>query len=114
MSESNQPPQTQKPPGRSGSMDPHPRDAMRDYHGNDLLSDKRALITGGDSGIGRAVAVASAKEGADVAVSYLDEHDDAERTADLVGEQHRRCPLLPGDLADAAHCRQVVTDTVEA
>lgn len=93
-------------------MTPRPRDEMRDYVGRDLLRDRTALITGGDSGIGRAVAVAFAKEGADVAIAYLTEHGDAEHTASLVREQGRRCLLLPGDLADAAQCERVVTDTV--
>jgi NAD(P)-dependent dehydrogenase (short-subunit alcohol dehydrogenase family) len=93
-------------------MDPPPRDSMADYEGRDLLAGQRALITGGDSGIGRAVAVAFAKEGADVAIAYLDEHEDAEGTAELVRAQGRRCVVLPGDLAEARHCRQIVEDTV--
>ncbi|PXY19484.1 SDR family oxidoreductase [Prauserella muralis] len=107
-----QPPQSQQPPGETGPMRPQPRDTMSDYVGRDLLRDRRALITGGDSGIGRAVAVAFAKEGADVAIAYLDEDSDAERTAELVREQGRKCLLLRGDLADSAHCAQVVEDTV--
>lgn len=95
-------------------MDPAPRDEMRDYTGSGLLRDRRALITGGDSGIGRAVAVAYAKEGADVAIAYLSEHDDAEHTRKLVEETGRRCVLLPGDLADPAHCRDVVSRTAAA
>ncbi|GAT67418.1 SDR family oxidoreductase [Planomonospora sp. ID91781] len=108
------PPQTQPYPGESGAMTPEPRDEMRDYAGRDLLAGKRALITGGDSGIGRAVAVAFAKEGADVAIAYLDEHEDAEHTKGLVEKEGRRCVLLPGDLASAAHCRQVVESAVSA
>ncbi|NIJ11312.1 NAD(P)-dependent dehydrogenase (short-subunit alcohol dehydrogenase family) [Saccharomonospora amisosensis] len=108
----NQPPQTQQPPGRTEEMAPRPRDEMRDYVGRDLLRDKRALITGGDSGIGRAVAVAFAKEGADVSIAYLSEHSDAEHTAKLVKEQGRRCVLIAGDLASLEHCRKVVDDTV--
>jgi NAD(P)-dependent dehydrogenase (short-subunit alcohol dehydrogenase family) len=108
----NQPRQSQHPPGDTGSMAPRPRDEMRDWVGRDLLRDRKALVTGGDSGIGRAVAVAFAKEGADVAIAYLTEHDDAEHTAKLVREQGRRCLLLPGDLADRAHCERVVADTV--
>ncbi|PRX46521.1 NAD(P)-dependent dehydrogenase (short-subunit alcohol dehydrogenase family) [Prauserella shujinwangii] len=94
-------------------MRPRPRDSMADYTGRDLLAGRHALITGGDSGIGRAVAVAFAKEGADIAIAYLSEHADAEHTAGLVREQGRECVLLPGDLGDAAHCRQVVEDTVD-
>jgi NAD(P)-dependent dehydrogenase (short-subunit alcohol dehydrogenase family) len=108
------PPQTQAYPGESGEMAPEPRDEMRDYVGRDLLSGKRALITGGDSGIGRAVAAAFAKEGADVAIAYLSEHRDAEHTKSLVEKEGRRCVLLPGDLADPEHCREVVESAVSA
>ncbi|GIH85417.1 oxidoreductase [Planobispora rosea] len=93
-------------------MTPEPRDEMRDYVGRDLLAGKRALITGGDSGIGRAVAVAFAKEGADVAIAYLIEHEDANHTRKLVEEAGRRCVLLPGDLADRDHCAAIVDQTV--
>jgi NAD(P)-dependent dehydrogenase (short-subunit alcohol dehydrogenase family) len=86
---------------------------MRDYTGRDLLAGKRALITGGDSGIGRAAAVAFAKEGADVAIAYLEENDDAAHTASLVEEAGRRCVLLPGDLAEAEQCRSVVARTAD-
>ncbi|TYB55082.1 SDR family oxidoreductase [Nonomuraea sp. PA05] len=106
------PPQNQPYPGRTGEMAPEPRDEMRDYVGRDLLSGKKALITGGDSGIGRAVAVAFAKEGADVAIAYLTEHEDAAHTRKLVEEAGRRCVLLPGDLADRAHCSAVVEQAV--
>lgn len=99
-------------PGETAQMSEQPRDEMRDYVGRDLLAGKRALITGGDSGIGRAVAVAFAKEGADVAIAYLEEHSDAEHTAALVDECGRRSLLLPGDLADAEQCRAVVDRTV--
>lgn len=95
-------------------MRPEPRDSMSGYAGRDLLRHRRALITGGDSGIGRAVAVAFAKEGADVAIAYLSEHDDAKHTADLVQAEGRRCELLPGDLADRDHCAAVVERTVSA
>lgn len=108
----NQPPQTQRPPGRTADMAPQPRDSMRDYVGRDLLRDRRAIITGGDSGIGRAVAAAFAKEGADVAIAYLSEHSDAEHTAKLVHEQGRRCVLVPGDLANRDHCVKVVEEAV--
>src|SRR3982074_1544091 len=108
------PKQTQEYPGRTSEMDPHPRDEMRDYDGRGLLAGKRALITGGDSGIGRAVAVAFAKEGADVAIAYLEEHDDAAHTASLVEAAGRRCVRLPGDLAEADQCRSVVSSTVDS
>nr|BFE78584.1 hypothetical protein GCM10020093_011850 [Planobispora longispora] len=90
------PPQSQPYPGDTGRMNPEPRDEMRDYVGRDLLAGKRALITGGDSGIGRAVAIAFAKEGADVAIAYLVEHEDANHTRKLVEEAGRRCVLIPG------------------
>ncbi|MDF5752803.1 SDR family oxidoreductase [Spongiactinospora sp. TRM90649] len=94
-------------------MSPEPRDEMRDHIGSDLLKGKRALITGGDSGIGRAVAVAFAKEGADVAIAYLTEHEDARHTGELVEAEGRRSVLLPGDLADGDHCAAVVRRAVD-
>lgn len=108
------PPHTIEYPGETADMAEQPRDEMRNYRGRDLLAGRKALITGGDSGIGRAVAVAFAKEGADVAIAYLDEHDDAEHTADLVRRAGRRCHLLPGDLAAADHCRAVVAEAAAA
>ncbi|NAS26122.1 SDR family oxidoreductase [Herbidospora sp. NEAU-GS84] len=107
------PGQTQSYPGSSGDMAPEPRDEMRDYAGRDLLKGRKALVTGGDSGIGRAVAVAFAKEGADVAIAYLSEHEDAEHTRALVEREGRRCVLLPGDLGRADHCEEVVERTVK-
>ncbi|ASR35531.1 NAD(P)-dependent oxidoreductase [Prauserella marina] len=112
MAERKQPPQQQDPPGLTSKMDPLPRDSMSDYEGRDLLTGRRALITGGDSGIGRAVAVAFAKEGADVAIAYLSEHEDAEETAALVRAEGRECVLLPGDLAEASQCEHVVARAV--
>ncbi|MGN9787306.1 SDR family oxidoreductase [Nonomuraea sp. ZG12] len=106
------PPQSQPYPGDTGRMAPEPRDEMRGYEGRGLLSGKRALVTGGDSGIGRAVSVAFAKEGADVAIAYLEEHEDANHTRKLVEAEGRRCVLLPGDLSDRDHCAQVVERTV--
>ncbi|BCJ31722.1 SDR family oxidoreductase [Actinocatenispora sera] len=114
MSTQQTPPQQQDYPGTTAEMQPPPDDQMRDYQGRELLSGRRALITGGDSGIGRAVAVAFAKEGADVAISYLTEHGDAEQTRALVEQEGRRCVLLPGDMADPAHCADVVDGTVSA
>ena len=95
-------------PGHTSDMADKPRDEMRDYIGRGLLEGKCALITGGDSGIGRAVAVAFAKEGADIAIAYLEEHDDATHTASLVEKEGRRCLRLPGDLAEAEQCRSAV------
>lgn len=105
---SERPAQTQPYPGRTPDMTPEPRDEMRGYRGRGLLAGRRALITGGDSGIGRAVSVAFAKEGADVALAYLSEDADARRTAELVEREGRRCLTLGGDLAAAGHCRRVV------
>lgn len=106
------PHQQQDPPGHLGPMDPRPDHGEASYEGSGRLTDKVALITGGDSGIGRAVAIAFAREGADVLISYLDEHDDAEDTAALVTEAGRRAVTVPGDLADPAHCRDLVARTV--
>jgi NAD(P)-dependent dehydrogenase (short-subunit alcohol dehydrogenase family) len=108
------PGQQQDRPGYTEKMHPKPQDSMEGYTGSGLLKDRRALVTGGDSGIGRAVAVAFAKEGADVAIAYLEEHEDAERTAELVEAEGRQCALLPGDLGDRAHCAEVVDRTVKA
>lgn len=99
-------------PGDTADMADRPRDEMADYVGTGLLEGKRALITGGDSGIGRAVAVAFPKEGADVAIAYLSEREDAAHTVSLVEAAGRQAIQLPGDLADPAHCRSVVEETV--
>ena len=101
-------------PGHTAEMTDRPHDEMRDYVGRGLLDGKRALVTGGDSGIGRAVSVAFAKEGADVAIAYLDEDDDAQHTASLVEQSGGRSLLLPGDLAEPQQCRSIVTRTVDA
>jgi short chain dehydrogenase len=95
------PTQQQQYPGTTGEMSPRPADEMRGYTGRGLLNGRRALITGGDSGIGRAVAAAFAKEGADVAIAYLSEQEDtdAHHTAELVEAAGRRCVPIRGDLA---------------
>lgn len=90
-------------------MRPRPRDTMENYRGSGLLDGRRALVTGGDSGIGRAVAVAFAKEGADIAIAYLSEHDDAQQTIQLVEKEGHSCYAFPGDLADEGHSRAVVS-----
>src|SRR6201986_1376861 len=104
----NQPAQQQNPPGQTGSMRPQPDHGEQSYRGSGRLADKAAVITGADSGIGRAVAIAFAREGADVLISYLDEHDDAQETARWVQQAGRKAVLAPGDLASAAHCRAVI------
>ncbi|GAB3465401.1 SDR family oxidoreductase [Streptomonospora sediminis] len=110
---SQQPPAQQQPyPGTTAPMRPRPRDEMADYTGRDLLADKKALVSGGDSGIGRAVCAAFAKEGADVAIGYLSEDADAEHTAELVRRQGRRSLRIRGDVADEQHCTDLVEQTV--
>jgi NAD(P)-dependent dehydrogenase (short-subunit alcohol dehydrogenase family) len=106
------PEQEQRWPGRTGPMQPHPRDEMADYVGRGLLDGRSALITGGDSGIGRAVAVAFAKEGANVGIAYLEEYEDARHTLDLVSAAGRQGLGLPGDLSKAEHCRDIVARTI--
>jgi NAD(P)-dependent dehydrogenase (short-subunit alcohol dehydrogenase family) len=102
------PPQHQEPPGLQSAMDPVPDCGENSYRGSGRLRGKRAIITGGDSGIGRAAAIAYAREGADVLIAYLNEDDDAKEVAQLVEDAGRRCVLVAGDLSDPAHCRAVV------
>src|SRR5687768_16260161 len=94
-------------------MDDKPDHGENSYRGSGRLTGKAAIITGADSGIGRAVAIAFAREGADVVISYLDEDDDARETAKWVEDAGRRAVVLPGDLTDPAHCRRIVDRTVE-
>jgi NAD(P)-dependent dehydrogenase (short-subunit alcohol dehydrogenase family) len=108
------PHQPQQLPGSSEQMDPKPDYGEDTYEGSGRLLDKKAIITGADSGIGRAVALAFAREGADVVVSYLNEHEDAKETQRLVEDAGRRCILVPGDISKAAHCRELVKKAVEA
>lgn len=107
------PEQQQQPPGSTEAMEPRPDHGEESYRGSGKLTGKVALITGADSGIGKAVAIAYAREGADVAISYLDEDSDAEDTAKWVREAGRRAILLPGDVSDPQHCRDLVAKTVE-
>jgi NAD(P)-dependent dehydrogenase (short-subunit alcohol dehydrogenase family) len=108
----NQPVQQQEVPGSQRVMDPVPDCGESSYEGSGKLSGKVAVITGGDSGIGRAVAIAFAREGADVVISYLSEHEDAKDTAQLVEAAGRKALLIPGDVSDADHCRDIVSRTV--
>nr|WP_166757249.1 SDR family oxidoreductase [Modestobacter marinus] len=94
-------------------MDPKPDHGEESYRGSGKLTGKRAVITGGDSGIGRAVAIAFAREGADVLIAYLDEHEDAQETARYVEDAGRTCVLVAGDLADRAHAKTIVPKAVE-
>jgi NAD(P)-dependent dehydrogenase (short-subunit alcohol dehydrogenase family) len=108
-----QPAQQQTPPGTLGEMNPKPDHGEESYRGSGRLTGKVAVITGGDSGIGRAVAIAFAREGADVLISYLSEHDDAQDTARYVEEAGRKCVLVPGDISDRAHCKTIIPKAVE-
>ena len=108
----NQPKQQQQPPGVEAELTPKADHGETSYKGSDKLAGKATVITGGDSGIGRAVALAFAREGADVLIAYLNEHEDAQETARLVEEAGRRAVLMPGDLAEPAHCRAIVERAV--
>src|SRR5256885_12260916 len=108
-----QPPQHQnRQPGREYKMKPRPK-ANGNQPGCGKLQGKVAIITGGDSGIGRAVAIAFAKEGADVIVSYLEEHTDARKTEQLVEDHGSKCLLIDGDIGDEKFCQKVVKETVD-
>ncbi|MBV9756252.1 MAG: SDR family oxidoreductase [Alphaproteobacteria bacterium] len=103
-----QPKQQQSPPGHTRAMSPVPDHGEHSYQGSGRLKDKVAIITGADSGIGRAVAIAFAREGADVLISYLDEHEDANETKRWVEQAGRRAIGVAGDLADEAHCKALI------
>jgi len=105
--------QQQEWPGTFLQMDPKPDHGETSYQGSGRLKGKTAIITGGDSGIGRAVAIAYAREGADVVISYLDEHEDAKDTAKLVEEAGQQALLIAGDVTEAEHCRTIVAQTAE-
>src|SRR5215212_1015866 len=108
-----QPEQQQEPPGHTAEMTPAPDHGEESYRGSGKLQGRAAIITGGDSGIGRAVAIAFAREGADVLLAYLpEEEDDARDTARWVERAGRRAVLVPGDITDQAHCRSIVERAV--
>lgn len=107
------PSQQQPMPGSTSAMKPRPDHGEESYQGSDRLAGKKAVITGGDSGIGRAVAIAYAREGADVLISYLDEHQDAEEVRALVEKEGRKAVLFPGDLRNPDYCRAVIQRAVD-
>jgi NAD(P)-dependent dehydrogenase (short-subunit alcohol dehydrogenase family) len=100
-------------PGRQSEMSPQPQAQKSEYHGSGKLQGKVALITGGDSGIGQAVAVAFAKEGADVAIVHLEESEDARSTKQMVEQEGRRCLTITGDVGNEGFCQQAVQQTVQ-
>jgi len=104
--------QQQPMPGSSSAMEPQPDYGESSYRGCGRLAGKKTIITGGDSGIGRAVALAFAREGADVLISYYNEDADAKETQRLVEDAGRRCVLMPGDIKDPEHCRAIVSTAI--
>jgi len=107
-----QPEQQQAPPGHTEAMSPKPDHGENTYRGSGRLAGKAAIITGADSGIGRAVAIAYAREGADVLISYLTEHEDAEETAHWVEKAGRKAVTVSGDVAEEAYCGSLVERAV--
>jgi NAD(P)-dependent dehydrogenase (short-subunit alcohol dehydrogenase family) len=106
--------QKQPMPGKSADMDPPPDYGEDSYRGSGRLANKKAVITGADSGIGRAVALAYAREGADILASYYIEHEDARETKRLVESAGRKCLLVSGDIKDPEHCRELIAKAAEA
>jgi NAD(P)-dependent dehydrogenase (short-subunit alcohol dehydrogenase family) len=108
------PEQQQEVPGKTDEMDPRPDHGEESYRGSGRLDGKAAIITGGDSGIGRAVAIAYAREGADILIAYLNEDEDAQATGRLIEEAGRKAVLVPGDISQPEHCRAIVEKAVES
>ena len=107
-----QPAQQQPTPGKLSDLTPRADHGEESYKGSGKLKGKKAIITGGDSGIGRAVAIAYAREGADVLISYLNEDEDAKDTAQYVEKAGQKVVLIPGDISDEAHCKRIVERAV--
>jgi len=107
------PAQRQPMPGATAKMNPRPDHGETSYKGSGKLAGKKAVITGGDSGIGRAVAIAYAREGADILIAYLDEHQDAQEVKGLVEHEGRKAVLVAGDLRSPQHCRAVIEQAVD-
>src|SRR5688572_17878713 len=105
--------QQQPAPGETAKLDPLPDHGEDHYRGCERLKGCAALITGGDSGIGRAVAIAFAREGANVLIAHLNEHRDAEETASWVRKAGARAAVVAGDLSDESHCRELISSTMK-
>jgi NAD(P)-dependent dehydrogenase (short-subunit alcohol dehydrogenase family) len=107
------PEQEQEVPGQESDLTPRADHGENTYKGSGKLTGRRAIITGGDSGIGRAIAIAFAREGADILISYLNEHDDANETARYVTDEGRKAIVVPGDISNEEHCRLLINRAVE-
>lgn len=108
------PKQKQSQPGSEYKMIPKPEFIRKSYKGSNKLIDKKALITGGDSGIGRSIAIHFAREGADIAIVYYDEHKDAKTTKKLIEREGRKCVLINGDIKNESFCKKAVNDAKKA
>jgi NAD(P)-dependent dehydrogenase (short-subunit alcohol dehydrogenase family) len=108
-----QPKQKQSPPGKEEELEPKADHGEKSYKGSGRLAGRKAIITGGDSGIGRAVAIAFAREGADVLIAYLNEHEDAKETAKWVKKAGKKAVTVAGDIREEAHCKKIIERAVE-